>query len=231
MSDDDDGMSQLGQYDVPTEVLDNVGVSLVDLIGVDGADRAFDLVPPPASGWRVIAGEIDRPTAEPVIIAAPWSRQTPGGWMLIRLNWFEGQWQPIVDVSGETVRAGRAQRRAGQVLEWVTTPITARAGKLPETAVRWRNTADHSWSSDRGFISPPVAHIFNLHGEPLPATVWTMSVIPAVPTPTLQSGQSMEQLVNWIWSGVEVLPVGDYAVEAENADLQLKTRRAILHLR
>jgi hypothetical protein len=66
-----DGVLQLGDFDVPASVLAVDGVPLTDLIGVDGAAGVDDLHIPPASGWRVIAGDLNAPDGHSAVIAAP----------------------------------------------------------------------------------------------------------------------------------------------------------------
>jgi len=46
-------------------------VPLTDLIGVDGAAGVDDLHIPPASGWRVIAGDLNAADGHSAVIAAP----------------------------------------------------------------------------------------------------------------------------------------------------------------
>ena len=75
---------QLGYYDVPAAVLSADGVPLAELIGELGATSVDDMMgPPPADGWRVIAGDLADSGDQLPVLAAPWASPRSNGWMVI----------------------------------------------------------------------------------------------------------------------------------------------------
>lgn len=236
MTVDPQEMKQLDQFDVPAAVLEAAGVPLVELIGEQGAASVDDMLgPPPADGWRVIAGDLASPGASPELrqfmLAAPWINRDPSTWMLISVYRRDGQWHSLINGSGSVARPGRASRRAGLALDWVEPTMVAAVGTVPNLRLRLRNVGDRRWEPDGLDYDHVEVWALGLGGERLvDHSAWEMIGVPVHPLPSLDSGAAVELTGTRQPQSVESLPAGEYALEAQLVPLELNCSPGILRL-
>jgi hypothetical protein len=228
---------QLGEYDVPAQVLAAAGVPLTELVGDQGAASVDTLMGPvPIDGWRVISGPFPPEPGASSVLAAPWQGPPwhPGssnGWMQVRFTRTDGDWSACVTVDYRPVRPGRRHRRAGIRLQWHSTLITAPAGASPEVRLSLRNTASVPWQPDgidHGFVR---AWAVGTDGLPLARSRRsTFIAIPVEPLSELDPNSTLDLTATWD-TEISALAPGDYVIEAELCDLQLRCAPGTLRLR
>jgi hypothetical protein len=149
-----DGDLQFGRFDVAAEVLNAPGQRLELFIGAPAAAVIDDLDgPPPADGWRLIAGDLNSPVENQPVLAAPWDNPRGGDWMVISLWQLDGTWHATLNSGRQKIRPSRATRRRGLELAWPASADGKTAHLLADTrlddiAVTLRNNAPEPWVND-----------------------------------------------------------------------------------
>ena len=145
-----DGDVQLGEFDVPAEVINAPGGRLKDVLGTSREPYVDDMMgPPPTDGWRVIAGDMTLSGEDGVVLAAPWDNPRGNGWMMIGVGPpREGDWWAVIMGDDRPVRASRARRRAGLQLAWASpaeSQVIASGQDVPELDVVLTNIGQTTW--------------------------------------------------------------------------------------
>ena len=226
-------MRQLDEFDVPAAVLAAPGVPLVDLIGVLGAASVDDMLgPPPADGWRVVAGDLAAPHLHPPALAAPWTNRDTPTWMMLGVYRCEGQWRTVVNGTGSVARPGRASRRAGLALDWVESPMVAPVGTVPTLRLRLRNVGHSRWHADGLDCDHFQVWALGPDGERLMVDrrAWGMVGFGLKVLPSLDPGAAVVLTATWQPRSVENLPAGDYPLEAQLLPLELPCSAGVLRL-
>ena len=228
-----DGMMQLDEFDVPAAVLAAPGVRLVDLIGENGAASVDDMLgPPPADGWRVVAGDLSAPDLHPPALAAPWTNRDATKWMMLGVYRFEGQWRTVVNGTGSVARPGRASRRAGLALDWMESPMVASVGTVPTLGLRLRNVGHSRWRADGLDYDHVQVWALGPDSERLMVDhrAWGMVGVSVKVLPSLDPGAAVVLTATWQPRSVENLPAGDYRLEAQLLPLELPCSPGVLRL-
>src|SRR5450755_3057036 len=167
-----DADMQLGYYDVPAAVLSADGVPLAELIGELGAASVDDMMgPPPADGWRVIAGDLADSGGQLPVLAAPWSSPRSNGWMVISLSRPDGVWQASILGDDRPLRPSRARRRAGLTLTWPVPAMSASVGTVPQLQVRLTNAGKRAWQNDGADYDGVTVRLLGTDGKSLTDTL------------------------------------------------------------
>jgi hypothetical protein len=229
---DVDGQVQLGDFDVPASVLAVDGVSLIDLIGVEGAAAIDDLLSPPATGWRVIEGDLNAPAGQSTVIAAPWPGIDTAGWMLIAVTHRAGRRSSVVHGDRFVIRPGRSRRRSGLALEWIHPVISTPAATSPTLTVRLRNNGPQEWLPDGQDSQLVFGWLLGRGGARIRRSFQsdTMAAFPYVPLAPVRPGDAVDLPVVWQSDDISSLPKGKYLIVAELIDLRLESRLAELRL-
>lgn len=142
---------QLGDVDVPADVLNARGQRLEDVLRTSNTPSIDDLLgPPPTEGWRLISGDLGSPVERQPRLAAPWADPRGNGWMVIKLWRFDGEWQAAIAGDTRPLRPSRARRRVGLELRWssptgdLVLPARTPPGQL---TVLLRNTGHAPWAN------------------------------------------------------------------------------------
>jgi len=233
-----DADMQLGYYDVPAAVLSADGVPLAELIGELGAASVDDMMgPPPADGWRVIAGDLADFGGQLPVLAAPWSSPRSNGWMVISLSRPDGVWQASILGDDRPLRPSRARRRAGLALTWPVPVMSASVGTVPQLRVRLSNAGDRPWDNDGRDYDHVTVRLLGSSGEPLPdarTSPWKGGDMVGAAIhllPPLLPGSFVDLTPARGAAHISTLPPGDYGVVAELNDLQLRSAPEALQVR
>ncbi|GGM18772.1 hypothetical protein GCM10011594_43580 [Nakamurella endophytica] len=226
-------MLQLGEVDVSAAVLADRGVPLARLIGDHGANSVDDLDGrPPTDGWRVIHGDLVHPGEVLPIVAASWPIGGPDTWIVIRAYRADGQWQTAVEGTGVVARPGRAVRRAGLALEWVTEPATVARGTSPDLRLVLRNIGQQWWTADGNDDNYVEVWAVGQDGDDFPragADFGDMGAVVVDVLPSLEPGIAVAVTAAWRHpAGARNLPAGRYVLRARLLCLHLDAPPAAL---
>jgi hypothetical protein len=213
---------QIGPDDVDPAVLTAGGVDVAELLArfVPVTRRQVDLAAFPTTGWRQVSRlEVGSGGAARFRFLAP-HRQDPAGWALLTfMTWTDG-WLQNGDPGPLFPRPGRPSRRQFLRLRWPREPIVTQAGREPSLALSLQNISDRPWvGSDAMETSACLLHRDG-HRLPVPnVRTWQ----PVRKHRSIVPGGSVTINPTLVTLDVSRLPAGNYGLEAELIDLELKS--------
>jgi hypothetical protein len=217
---------QIGWVDVDPERLREPGSDLDGVLDrLQPADLRFDLDAFPRSGWRQIE-DLDRLGIRRHTCAAPHPAEA-AGWSLLTAARNEDRWIISGDPCPSVPIRGRAARRRDLRLRWPEEAIIAPAGSVPQLTIRLHNVGNVLWVGGDG--PRTVAWITDLAGERLPAAT-RYAYRGVAGELRIEPGESIPCTVALLTEGVQLLPAGDYGLQAILVDLNLKSNRGALRL-
>lgn len=204
---------QLGEYEVPADIMNSPGSALEDLIGTPAAALVDDLLgAPPDNGWRLIAGDLTAPTERQPVLAAPWTSPRSNGWIVIRLSQSEGAWHASIASDRRPIRQSRARRREGLHLSWTDAAVEQAANlqagrQLGPLAVTLTNTSDTRWANDGWDDDCVTIHVADERGRPIQRRgVSIPTAIEVAPLPPLEPDEQRTLTAHFIPPAVDLGP-------------------------
>ena len=213
---------QIGPDDIDPAVLTAGGVDVAELLArfVPVTRRQVDLAAFPTTGWRQVSRvEVGSGGAARFRFLAP-HRQDPAGWALLAfMTWTDG-WLQTGDPGPLFPRPGRPSRRQFLRLRWPPEPIVTQTGREPSLALALQNLSDQPWVGTDAMETS--ACLLDPDGHRLPlASVRTWQ--PVRKQRSIGPRGSVTITPTVVTLDVLQLPAGNFGLEAELIDLELKS--------
>jgi hypothetical protein len=209
-------MVELGGVTVPADRLAPAASGIDDELQA-AIDRMHDELgsePLPRLGWRVLRDDGDS------VVVGAYEDNVWHGWSTITMHREGGRWRAGASSFGQHPRPTAATRGHGFSLAFSRPRFTCRKGDLPNVTVTLTNGSGNWFRDTTSWCA--LGHLIEVRtGRALP-TEETMALAAAGRELNLDPGESAEFPVVLFTRGLAALDVGEYAIEATFADLDLR---------
>ncbi len=219
---------QIGPDDIDPAVLTGEGADIEEVLArfTPVVESHVDLAALPSKAWREVSRLELLAGTRRFRFLAP-HREDRSGWALLTFMTWPGGWLQSGDSGPLFARPGRPSRRRFLRLRWPPEPIVCQTGREPSLTLSLENLSDEPWVGTDAMDAS--AYILDHRGRRLPLPS-VSSWQPIRKQRSIAPGGSMAITPTLLTLDVSRLPPGDYGLEAELDDLELKSDVGALRL-